>query len=598
MSGPGEAARRSPAPTASPRRRPGIGLRREVGLLFPAALVILAALAIFTLLAYRGALQLLLEERRAEAERLARAAATALRDSPALTPEALRALAPTAAGVALLDEQGLPLAVTGDVPSIGLPAALAAPGAVTAAVGPGPLLTNGVAGFARSQQSGRTLWVRVDLPAAGLAAQRRALRILVPLVVGVTLAVSLLVLLFLGHLLAPYETLLERAKQAGEAPAAGEDEVTALVSTFERALAALRSGAPEDDFAALERALAPSLESGLLLLDREGRVLALNPAGAALIGTAAPPVGTPLPTALAAQPALAALLVEALAAGHGAARREAEITVAGSRRQLGLTLHPLRREAGDVRGYVVLFADLTEIRRREDEARRAQNLAQLGELTAGLAHELRNSLATMRGYLTLIDRSGGAAGVAEHVTEIRRETDHLQRVLEDFLSFARPGSVRLQEVDLESLVHRAAADPALGGALVHIHRPLAGALPPSRLRADPQLLERALRNLLHNAVEAHRAAGSPGAVEARLMPAAGGYEVHIEDRGAGVPAEVAARLFEPFAAGRPGGVGLGLALAHRIVTLHGGRLRLEPRPDGGTRAAVFLPTTGELSPPS
>ncbi|HZI64840.1 MAG TPA: PAS domain-containing protein, partial [Thermoanaerobaculia bacterium] len=413
-------------PSPSPQlrwgpRRPGLGLRREVALLFPIALLVLAGLAIFALLSYRQAVERLGEERRIEAARLARGVAGALRGAPAPRPETLRALVPQALGVAVLDEQGLPVAQVGEIAPYALPGALAAGGGSPAA-GPDELLGSAVAGFAPLATTGRRRWVRVDLPAATLAAQGRAVRLLTPLVFSVSLAVCVLVLLFLRHAFAPYDTLLERAKQAGELGGDGEDEITSLVSTFERALAALgHRGRAEDDIAALERALAPSLESGLLLLDRDGRVLALNPVGAALLGLAPPPAGTPLATALAAQPALAGLVLEAVASGRGVNRREVEIAAAGGRRTLGLTLHPLRRDDGAARGFLALFADLTEVHRRDDEARRAQNLAQLGELSAGLAHELRNSLATMRGYLTLIERGPGAQAAAEHFAEIRRE---------------------------------------------------------------------------------------------------------------------------------------------------------------------------------
>ncbi|HEV8581513.1 MAG TPA: ATP-binding protein, partial [Thermoanaerobaculia bacterium] len=109
------------------------------------------------------------------------------------------------------------------------------------------------------------------------------------------------------------------------------------------------------------------------------------------------------------------------------------------------------------------------------------------------------------------------------------------------------------------------------------------------LRGDPQLLERAVRNLLHNAAQAEREAGGRGPVEVSVELQADGVEVAVEDRGPGLPEEIRSRLFHPFATGRRGGVGLGLALAHRIVVLHGGRIRLEDRPGGGTRALVFFP---------
>ncbi len=247
---------------------------------------------------------------------------------------------------------------------------------------------------------------------------------------------------------------------------------------------------------------------------------------------------------------------------------------------------PCAATTASVRGYLVLFADLTEVRRRAEESRLAESLAQLGEMAGGVAHELRNSLATLRGYLTLIERRPDEESIADYLSEIRHEADHLERVLEDFLAFARPGTARFREISLTPLLLRAAADPALAGVEVEVHGSPAG---DAALRGDPQLLERAVRNLLHNAAQAEREAGRRGPVEIRVDLQPEGTEVAIEDRGPGLPPEIRERLFHPFATGRRGGVGLGLALAHRIVVLHGGRIRLEDRPGGGTRAVLFFP---------
>ncbi|MFY9823841.1 MAG: ATP-binding protein, partial [Thermoanaerobaculia bacterium] len=266
-------------------------------------------------------------------------------------------------------------------------------------------------------------------------------------------------------------------------------------------------------------------------------------------------------------------------------RQECAIRAGEATRILGLTLHPLRRDDGEPRGYLALFADLTEARRHAEENRLSESLAWLGELAGGVAHELRNSLATLRGYLTLIDRRPADGSIADYLGEIRSEADHLQRVLEDFLSFARPGSARIQEISLLPLLQRAAADPALDGYAVQVE----GAEPGLRMRGDAQLLERAIRNLLHNAVQAEREAGRSGPVEVRVQQGADSLEIAVEDRGHGVNPEIRERLFHPFVTGRAGGVGLGLALARRIVVLHRGRIRLEERPGGGTRAVILFP---------
>lgn len=573
-----------------------LGLRREGLILLPVALLLLAVLSTFTLLSHRGALLLLAEERRAEAARLAGLVAGRLAIDPDRVPNGaeLRALAPGAWGIALLDFAGRPLALAGELPPGDLLGPVAGQ-AVEQPVGAGldASLPGAAAGFAPLGGRAGRRYVRVDLPAAALAGQLRALTPLSLVVLTVDGALVLLVLFFLRHLLAPYEALLARAKEIGGADDGDEgdrDEVGFLLDTFERALAALagREGRrPEDDIAALERTLSASLQSGLLLLDREARVLALNAVGAALLGSEPPVPGAPLSAVLAGQPELSAVLTAAVAEGKALQRQECAVrSASGGTLTVGLTVHPLRRDDGGVRGYLILFADLTEVLRRAEESRLTESLARLGEMAGGVAHELRNSLATLRGYLTLIERRPDEDSIADFLSEIRHEADHLERVLEDFLAFARPGTARFQELLLAPLLRRVTADPALAGVEVTLDTALADDI---ALRCDPQLLERALRNLLRNAAQAEQEAGRAGPVEVGVTRDSEGVEVVIADRGPGLPPEIRERLFHPFTTGRRGGVGLGLALAHRIVVLHGGRIRLEDRPGGGTQALLFFP---------
>ena len=604
-----------PPGVGPPRFWARLGLRSEIRILLPVATLVLVVLSAFTLLSYRGALRQIAEERRSDAARMARDLSTAAAEQ---IPSAstLSRIAPFALGAAIGDERGGVLARSGDLQDENLLAPLGGhfPEFATA-VGPSPELRGTVAGFAPFGKAGARRVLRIDLAAPGLDAQTRALSVLLWVVVPIDAALALLMILFLRYALRPYDALVAKARAAGDT-SAGADEINSLIATFERGLAALvrEADAPvADDIAALERALAPSLESGLLLLDRVGGVLALNSTGERLLGIPTPSAGTALAEALAPHPGLLAQIRDALGKSRGLQRAECSIdlpTSAGggaaesggasppTRRLLGLTVHPLRRDDGALRGFLVLFADLTEIRRHEEESRLAESLTRIGELAAGIAHELRNSLATLRGYLTLIERGPGADAVEDYLGEIRHETDHLQRVLDDFLMFARPGSVRLEEMNLETVVRRAALDPALGGAKVALDLDTTGE---TLLRGDPQLIERAIRNLLHNAVEATSEAAEGAAsaepIVARVRRAGDEIVLEVEDRGKGIPESMRDRLFHPFATARSGGVGLGLALTRRIVDLHGGTIRVEPRPGGGTRARLSLPVAAP-SPPA
>jgi signal transduction histidine kinase len=581
---------------------------RDAWLGLPVALVLLLLLGSFTLLSYRNGTRLLVLERQGEVEQAARTAADRVAGGALPRASELRALHPGALRLAVADAQRGVLTVVGEP----LDADFAAPlpegrlPAEATAVGPGDWREPVVSAFAPVGGPGAARWVRLDVGAPVLAGQQRALRVLTWTTLGASTAVLLWLVLFLRQLLRPYEKLLRRARELGGGDV--EDEGAFLLATVERALASARAGGAEsggaaerdDDLEVLERTLTRSLESGLLLLDREGRVLALNPAGAALLGPPPPP-RTPLAELLAAQPELLALLAPAVAAGEGLQRRECDVVAAGETRRIGLTMTPLRRPGseegpreGELLGYLALFADLTASEREGHQARLAESLAHLGELAAGVAHELRNGLATVGGYLTLLERDLTATErplAGEYLAELRGETQRLQRVVTDFLGFAHPGATRPMAVDLGALVRHAAADPALDAAALHVEAAADGgdAPTPLLLAGDPQLLERALRNLLRNALEAQQRSGVTTPVEIAAGWRDDRFEIAIRDRGPGLSPEMRRRLFQPFASDRPGGVGMGLALAHRIVALHGGTLALEPRPEGGITARIGFP---------
>jgi two-component system sensor histidine kinase HydH len=217
----------------------------------------------------------------------------------------------------------------------------------------------------------------------------------------------------------------------------------------------------------------------------------------------------------------------------------------------------------------------------------------MGELTAGIAHEMRNSLTSLRGYLSRAEKGASESPLKQDLEEIRHEADHLKRILDDFLSFAQPGSVRMAEVSLERVVRRAASDLEVAGKSVTIQSTeIEGKRTIRRVWGDEQLLERALRNLLQNAADAEREAGRAGqSLLVRIDLAGPAPTVVVEDEGTGVHPEIEQRLFVPFSSHKPGGIGLGLAVARRILDLHGATLELENREGGGARARIRFPVS-------
>ena len=230
--------------------------------------------------------------------------------------------------------------------------------------------------------------------------------------------------------------------------AALQDAVTKLKAQ-ERAMSA-RAAASEQ----LSGQIVDSLTAGLLVVDRSGRVEILNRAGRRLLGISADPVATDYRELLASAPPLVEVVAESLESGRAIARRQLKMPDTLPASHLGVTLSPLAGAAG----VICLFADLTSVVALEDQLRLKDTLARLGELTAGIAHEFRNGLATIHGYGRLIDPDALPAQYKPYLEGIRQETEALGKVVTNFLNFARPEQLAFTRVDLLLVATRAAED--------------------------------------------------------------------------------------------------------------------------------------------
>ncbi len=237
-------------------------------------------------------------------------------------------------------------------------------------------------------------------------------------------------------------------------------------------------------------------------------------------------------------------------------------------------------------------AELAEANRRlleaEASARRSERLAALGQLTAGLAHELRNPLGTMKASAEmLLDRTPADNTLVRELAEyISAEVDRTNSLITRFLEFARPAQLRKAPTDvhlvIDSVIER--LDRELPGAAGRFHRNYDPALP--LIEADAEMLERVFFNLLRNALEA----SPPDAlVTVKTRRAPHGVEIAVIDRGPGVPPEIREQIFNPFFTTKAGGVGLGLAISAKIVSDHGGAITVDSAPGAGAAFLVSLP---------
>ena len=331
-----------------------------------------------------------------------------------------------------------------------------------------------------------------------------------------------------------------------------------------------------------------SITAGLLVVNREGRVQILNPAGRRMLGI---PLDAPvadyqaLPESAAP---LAGAIDECLRNGQPIVRRALEMPHAGEVTHVGVTVSPLGTEASDG-GAICLFSDLTAVIGLEEQLRMKETLARLGELTAGIAHEFRNGLATIYGYGKLLDPAAVPPQFRPYVEGIRQETVALGEVVTNFLNFARPTQLSVASLELGAVVERAADDmrkdaQQLGGDIS-----LTGEF--GCVDGDDVLLRQAFMNLLRNAVEACQDAKvAPSIlVEGARDEGQGVARVSVHDNGPGVAAEARERIFRPFITTKKTGTGLGLALVQKIVVTHNGRVTVGPSPRGGACFQVTLP---------
>ena len=329
-----------------------------------------------------------------------------------------------------------------------------------------------------------------------------------------------------------------------------------------------------------------SLTAGLLVVDGTGRVEILNPAGRRMLGVSSDPAGSDYREVLATVPPLVEAITECLGTRRAIVRRSLEIAGAERSTHLGVTVSPLGGPEGY--GAICLFSDLTNVFELEEQLRLKETLARLGELTAGIAHEFRNGLATIHGYSRLIAPDALPPQYRPYVEGIRQETEALGKVVTNFLNFARPERVALSHVDLGPLLRRLAEDlqhelPA--GTSVEVFGTFAA------VDGDEVLLRQVFSNLVRNAAEACEAAGvTPaiiigGDVDGKRRTC----RVSVEDNGPGIPEAERARVFQPFVTTRSRGTGLGLAIVQKVVVMHNGRVAIGTSPAGGASVDVTLP---------
>ncbi len=341
---------------------------------------------------------------------------------------------------------------------------------------------------------------------------------------------------------------------------------------------------------ALNEHIITSIQSGLLSYTLDYRLIFINPAAARILGISADQVL--FHNVLDLFPSIVGRdsdRPEALSRWE-----ESYVSPEGIRRTLGLSLSPLLDASGAHQGWILIFQDLTPIREMEEQMRRSEQLAAIGKMAAGIAHEIRNPLASMSGSIQMMSQTADLDATSEKLMGIvLRETDRLNTLVTDFLQFARPTAPQKEPIDLslmlEDLVDVFGNLHYREGETPHINVRI-DIDDEVTLECDPRQLKQVLWNLLNNAAEA---ASTEVLIRVRTPRGEGRTVIRVIDDGCGIPAEVMERIYDPFFTTKDHGSGLGLAQVLRIIEDHGGSLRAESEPDVGSAFTVTVPTVVE-----
>ena len=360
-----------------------------------------------------------------------------------------------------------------------------------------------------------------------------------------------------------------------------------------------------------------NMPTGLLLVNATGSIGSANPAAEQALGSRGLRYRS-YKELLGAESDLAQMLEECLRDGRTFQRAEVEhLTADGESRRLGVTISPIYRGgrktvrariedpevAPDARpsGALCLLSDLTELVALQKQIRWKENLANLGEMSAGIAHEFKNALATVSGYAQMIRSETPPGDIHDSAERILEQTRALTHVVTEFLRFAKPLELSYETVPMQTIVERVAAElqEAMPGCTVASE----GAY--SDLPGDEALLRQALVNLVRNGIEAARGSGAtPRVVISGTIEELAGHSwqrVRVADNGPGIPEGDLPKIFLPFFTTKSEGTGLGLAVVQKIALQHGGSIEARnqssnDRAGGGAEFLLWLPLRQEPSP--
>ena len=347
---------------------------------------------------------------------------------------------------------------------------------------------------------------------------------------------------------------------------------------------------------ALHERIVESIRSGLVTTDLQGRIYSFNAAAEEITGYDEADVrGQDASIFFGDIKQIVADSTGMARTSEASPRFEADcLTADGLRLRLGFSASPLFAETGETTGTVITFQDLTHIRALEETSRRQDRLAAIGRMAASIAHEIRNPLAAMRGSIQMLRADmEGESSQTELMEIILRESDRLNRIISDFLSYARPRSVIHSKVDVGELLKQTFT-LLRHSAEISDSQFIEEEIPasPVLVNADSEQLQQVFWNLARNGLQAMPNSGTLRATVESCPH--NRLRIAFSDTGRGMSPEQVEHLFEPFSS-TTGGTGLGLSIVYQIIRDHGGTINVRSREGQGTTITIELPGEIEVS---
>jgi two-component system, sporulation sensor kinase E len=430
--------------------------------------------------------------------------------------------------------------------------------------------------------------------------------------IGVLIA-GLVTIVLIRNLLRPYRTMIKRAKTEELFPAtdqhATQGDLDAAVGIFEQVISELKkkektlqelyqqTDRKAKNLASYNEYILKSMISGMIICDQRGKITRINHPALMLLDMSEKQVLGKIYAVVFEEENPIRLAIEAAFTGQKAhsipevslSRREKEDI------HLALSSSTVEDEEGRMLGAVVLMTDLTEVKRLEQEISLKDKLATLGEMSSGLAHELRNSMGAILGFVKLLKKEREISP-ERTVDAIFNEAMSMESILQRFLAFAKPYQLKIDKVDLERIIeecHSALKETLREKRIKFALHQKPDVFP---IWGDPLLLKQAFQNLMQNSVDAMPDGGKLTVDLRQVSPSSKDKTISVAftDTGCGIPKEIHDRIFNPFFTSKEKGTGLGLSLVKKTISLHNGKIEVESEPDKETTFTVFLPMKPSL----